>query len=123
MTARQSESFIFCRSLRYGSASQSLTVIFLLHSELSRDLLCDFGFSRATTAVAVLFLLCCPTAIRCLIVAVVVDSVDRVLGCWLLAHIGKKIRKTIRPEPTVTYLDTSAAVRGIMFIIWVKAAV
>ncbi len=48
------------------------------------------GMLSVNALVALLFGSCRPSAIRRLIVSVVVDSVNRVVGRWATAHVGKK---------------------------------
>lgn len=50
-----------------------------------------------------------PTAVARLVVAVVVDTVDRHTG-WALAHVGEEVHEACLPGPSVAYSDTSAAI-------------
>lgn len=70
-------------------------------------------------AVVPLLLRCRPPTIPGLVVAVVVDPVDRVLRRWLLAHVGQEDREV---APALGYPDTASAVAGVTRIQRVRAS-
>jgi len=54
----------------------------------------------------------CPSAIDWFVVAVIVNSINRVLWAWLFAHINQKVRK--RLQPALANCDASSSIAVIV---------
>jgi hypothetical protein len=90
------------------------------NSHFFRPLNNCFGLSivrqkAACPSVSSLFSPCRPSAVSRLVVPVVVDAFDCVLGSWLRSHVCKKGLK--RVNPAITNLDSATAVKrkGLVF--------
>ncbi len=76
---------------------------------------------RTRSSVQSLFLTCGPSHVARLVVAVIVDTVNRVLRRWAPADVSKK--RLVGMNPFVAYRDASATVIAVVLIVLVQAAV
>lgn len=67
-----------------------------------------------------LFFLRCPTTIRGFVIAIVVNTINRVLRRWFTSHIGEKINKVF--SPSVAYGNSPASISFISCCLWISAA-
>lgn len=70
--------------------------------------------------IAPLLKTCRPSAVPWLVVPIVIDAVDRVLGRRLPSHVGKEVE--IRVEPTLADRDASASVAVVHPVARIQAA-
>lgn len=63
---------------------------------------------------------CCPPAVARLVVAFVVDSVDRVIAGWARPHVSKK--RLERIAPTVAHRDPLGAVMGVSVLVRIETS-
>lgn len=75
--------------------------------------------ARPRAPVPRLFTFCGPATILRLVVAAVVDAIDRVAGRWTPAHVGNEV---LVVEPAVAYGNTAPAIVGIPLVSRVGAA-
>jgi len=74
------------------------------------------GNAHIFARVVGLFCLCCPTAIIRRIALVIVLSVERMLACGRMPHIGKKVFKNL---PTIADGNTTTSIIFIALATWV----
>jgi len=63
---------------------------------------------------------CSPAAVFFAVIAVHVDSINRMLRRWFLTHVSKKVLKTV--SPMIAYNDTSTSISWIPRIVRVIAS-
>lgn len=67
-----------------------------------------------------LFLFRAPLAVFWLIVAIVVDSVQRIAWTWFCSHVFYEVRK--RLSPLIAHSDASSAISTVMRGVWIVAS-
>lgn len=63
-----------------------------------------------------------PPHVARFVVAIIVDAVYRVFGTRTLANIGKKVSKSVAPQPTLANRNTATAVWLKISIVWIEAS-
>lgn len=76
------------------------------------------GKKMINSAVALLLLVCAPSAIVRTIAKIVVESIN-CISSWRLSHVGKKVRKI---KPAITDGDTTASIILVGLIFWIITA-